>query len=109
MTKKSLVTSGTYLLRDLYEKIQESRSKDRKVRRPNIRKRSSNTPPRTSGEILLPAVTRPEIFPAMGKYKREFQEERKCEEGKRAGRDHVEEVTKYKRRGSCAATLTFIS
>jgi len=26
----------------------------------------SNTPPRMSGEILLPAVTRPEIFPAMG-------------------------------------------
>lgn len=105
--KRSLITSGTYLLRDLYEKIQESQSKIEKS--DDIRKRSSNTPPRTSGEILLPAVTRPEIFPAMGKYKREFQMERKCEEGKRAGRDHVEEVTKYKRRGSCTATLTFIS
>ena len=41
---------------------------------------------RMSEGILLLAVTRPEIFPAMEKYKREFHKERKREEGRRANR-----------------------
>lgn len=66
--------------------------------------------PHMSEEILLPVVTRPEIFPAAEKYTQtRLQKERKRKERRRTGHDHVEEVTKYKRRGSCAAMLTFIS
>lgn len=66
--------------------------------------------PHMSEEILLPAVTRPEIFPTAEKYTQtRLQKERKRKERRRTGHDHVEEVTKYKRRGSCTAMLTFIS
>lgn len=75
-----------YFTRSLREKFRgvEVRSKSRTTEHKG--KRSSNTLPRTSEEILLPAVTRPEIFPAMGKYKREFQKEWKREEGAPAAR-----------------------
>ncbi|CAL1687031.1 unnamed protein product [Lasius platythorax] len=48
-------------------------------------------------------------FSSSGEVQTRLQKERKRKERRRTGYDHVEEVTKYKRRGSCAATLTFIS
>lgn len=51
-------------------------------------------------EILLAAVARLRIFPTVANVQTCLREQRK-----RAGHDHVEEVTKYKRRGSACVRL----
>lgn len=69
--------------------------------------------PRTSEEILLPAVTRPEIFPAVGKYKRVSQRRRNRRNRNTRKESALATIPWRKSRSTndvvLAVTLTFIS
>lgn len=84
----------------------EAESKSRMTE--HERKGRGSTPSYVWGNFITGSNTSRD-FSSSGDVQTRLQKERKRKERRRNDHDHVEEVTKYKRRGSCAAMLTFIS